>query len=453
MAGRAVSYMVVSEAMIPPKLWHIWLSDKPEGELAQKCVASWGMLGYPIEHVTLENCDLSEPFIRQALSIGTIEGRVKANDFLRVKYLYEHGGIYMDNDVEVLKSFDPLMQHSCFLGAEDRTQVNMAVLGSEPGNWFVRECLEEMRKFRGDGPESPVMFSLGTTTKILRRHGWHGAQHFEKLGVVVYPPSAFYPVHWTKSVGERGGRDMDSYTVHHWNQSWNATVSVVIPCCNYGHYLAECLDSVFAQTYQDLEVIVVDDGSTDNTSEVCGRYSKVRYVKQENRGLSAARNTGIRHAKGQYIQPLDADDRLAPTAIAQCVKLLDSADIACPGQQEFEAGKRFYPRTGWNFSIAAFIKGNRIHCASMFRRKAWVAVGGYDEAMRDGFEDWDFWVRLLGNGFDRVRVIDEPLFFYRVHRDSMLRRMGAAKQTAVMEYMRAKYAKLGYPVNAMAVAL
>ena len=132
--------------------------------------------------------------------------------------------------------------------------------------------------------------------------------------------------------------------------------------------------------------------------------------------------------------------------------MLDQADIACPGQQEFEAGSRFYPRSGWNFSIQAFIKGNRIHCASMFRRKAWVAVGGYDEGMKLGFEDWDFWVRLLGNGFDRVRVIDEPLFFYRVHRDSMLRRMGAHGQASVIEYMRAKYVKLGYPVNAMAVA-
>ncbi len=438
--------------MIPGKLWHIWLSDKPEGELAQKCVASWETLGYPLEHITLENCDRGEPFVRQALDAGAIEGRVKANDFLRVKYLYDHGGIYMDNDVEVLKPFGDLMRHACFLGAEDRQQVNMAVLGSEPGNWFLRECLEEMRKFRGDGPESPVAFSLGTTTTILRRHGWHAGGHFEKLGVAVYPPETFYPVHWTKSVGEAGGRNTEAYTVHHWNQSWNATVSVVIPCFNYGKYLRECLDSVFAQTYPDIEVIVVDDGSTDDTKQVCGRYPKVRYVYQENKGLSAARNAGIRHAKGQYIQPLDADDRLGPTAIEQCVKLLDSADIACPGQQEFERGNRFYARTGWNFSLATIIKGNRLHCASMFRRKAWIAAGGYDETMRDGFEDWDFWVRVIASGFDRIRVIDEPLFFYRVHTDSMLRRMGATKQTAVMEYMRAKYAKLGYPVKAMAVA-
>ena len=418
---------------------------------------SWLKLGLPIEHITFNNCDISEPFVRQALAAGTIEGRVKANDFLRVKYLYDRGGIYMDNDVEVLRPFDGLMDHDCFLGAEDRQQVNMAVLGAQPGSWFLRECMEEMRRFRGDGPESPVMVSLGTATKVARRHGWHSGERFEKRGTVIYPPETFYPVHWTKSVGEHVGESVgelwgNSYTVHHWAQSWNATVSVVIPCYNYGHYLAECLDSVMAQTYPDLEVIVIDDGSTDDTMQVCGRYPKVRYVRQENRGLSAARNAGIRLAKGQYIQPLDADDRLAPTSIEQCSSLLEQGDIACPGQQEFEAGKRFYPRTGWNFSLQAFIKGNRIHCASMFRRKAWVAVGGYDEGMKDGFEDWDFWVRVLANGFDRVRVIDEPLFFYRVHRDSMLRRMGAAKQTAVMEYMRAKYAKLGYPVNAMAVA-
>jgi len=116
--------------MIPRKAFHLWLSDKPEGELAHSCIASWSKLGFDIEHVTLDNCDRSEEFVRQALDCGTIVGRVKANDFLRVKYLHERGGVYMDNDVEVLRGFDEFMDYGCFLGAEDDKLVNMAVLGA-----------------------------------------------------------------------------------------------------------------------------------------------------------------------------------------------------------------------------------------------------------------------------------------------------------------------------------
>jgi len=319
--------------------------------------------------------------------------------------------------------------------------VNMAVLGSEPGHWFLAELLAEMRKLRGDGPERPVDFSLGTATRLLRKHGWSGNRDFSKDRLRVFPSHVFYPVHWSKSVTP-SARTAGAYTVHHWNMSWNETVSVVIPCYNYGHYLAECLDSVLAQSYPHVEAILVDDGSNDKTREVAGRYPKVKYIYQANRGLSAARNAGIRAASGQFIQPLDADDRLAPASIERCVKLLDGADIAVPGQQEFGEGGRFWARGGWPMTLDTFLAGNKIHCASMYRRKAWLEVGGYDEGMRDGYEDWDFWIRIIKAGYSRIRVIDEPMFFYRVHHDSMLRNM-RPKKDAVTAYMRAKYAGMG----------
>jgi glycosyltransferase involved in cell wall biosynthesis len=92
-------------------------------------------------------------------------------------------------------------------------------------------------------------------------------------------------------------------------------VSVVIPCFNHAHYLTEAIESVLAQTYPHLEVVVVDDGSTDNTSEVAARYPGVRLVRQPNQGRSAARNTGIRQTNGDYLIFLDADDRLLPSCV------------------------------------------------------------------------------------------------------------------------------------------
>ena len=92
-------------------------------------------------------------------------------------------------------------------------------------------------------------------------------------------------------------------------------VTVVIPCYNQAHFLGEAIESVLSQSYRNFEVIVVDDGSTDNTSEVASRYEGVRLVRQENRGLSGARNRGMREAKGEYVVFLDADDRLLPGAL------------------------------------------------------------------------------------------------------------------------------------------
>src|ERR687898_2206392 len=95
-----------------------------------------------------------------------------------------------------------------------------------------------------------------------------------------------------------------------------ALVTVVIPCYNQAHFLGEAIESVLSQSYPNFEIIVVDDGSTDNTSEVASRYEGVRLVRQENRGLAGARNTGIKHSEGEYLVFLDADDRLLPEALA-----------------------------------------------------------------------------------------------------------------------------------------
>jgi len=102
-------------------------------------------------------------------------------------------------------------------------------------------------------------------------------------------------------------------------------VSIIIPTYNYAHFITEAIQSVLSQTFQDFEVIVVDDGSTDNTREVLAQFgNKIRYIYQENRGLSAARNTGILNSSGQYLCFLDSDDSLLPEKLELQVKLLDS---------------------------------------------------------------------------------------------------------------------------------
>src|SRR5215204_1671374 len=101
-------------------------------------------------------------------------------------------------------------------------------------------------------------------------------------------------------------------------------VSVVIPCYKQAHFLGEAIESVLAQSYPNFEIIVVDDGSPDNTSEVAASYPRVRLVRQENQGLSAARNSGLSRSEGEYVVFLDADDRLLPGALQVGLECLEA---------------------------------------------------------------------------------------------------------------------------------
>lgn len=194
-------------------------------------------------------------------------------------------------------------------------------------------------------------------------------------------------------------------------------VSVVIPTYNYGQYIADTIRSVQEQTYKNIEIIVVDDGSTDNTLEVVAPFDGVRYIYQENAGAGAARNTGIAAASGEWIICLDSDDMIKPEYIESCLRVAD-ADIITTGQQNFGDEHKILqspPEVGFNDLVNA----NQIHYAAMFRKAVWEKIGGWDKNFRTGFEDWDFWLRATMAGFE-IKSIPQPLFMYRKHGRSMI---------------------------------
>ena len=202
------------------------------------------------------------------------------------------------------------------------------------------------------------------------------------------------------------------------------SVSVIIPCFNQGKFVDEAVDSVLAQSYTDFEIIIVNDGSTDaDTNRLLQRYDrpKTRVITTDNQGLAAARNNGIRAANGEYVLPLDADDRIGPTYLEQAVKLLvkrSELGIVYCRAQLFGAVD-----TEWKlpeFSLETMLLDNVIFCSALFRRCDWQAVGGYDESLIHGWEDYDFWLSLLEKD-RKVHRISETLFYYRVASDSMIR--------------------------------
>ena len=200
-------------------------------------------------------------------------------------------------------------------------------------------------------------------------------------------------------------------------------ISVIIPCYNLGAYLDEAIDSVLAQTCQDFEIIVVDDGSTDPfTVRLMENYNrpKTSVLRTRNQGLATARNAGITHAKGQYILPLDADDKIANTYLAKAAMILDTrSDIGIVYCRARYFGAR---EEEWDlepFSIETMMTKNVIFATAMFRKSSWEKVGGYNPLMIHGYEDYDFWISLLDIEKVQVHCINEILFYYRVRRESM----------------------------------
>ena len=191
-------------------------------------------------------------------------------------------------------------------------------------------------------------------------------------------------------------------------------VSIIIPCYNQAHYLRDAIESALEQTIP-CEVIVVNDGSTDNTSEVAKEYP-VKLIEKVNGGLSSARNAGIKEATGEWILPLDSDDIISSDFVE---KTIGKDDIVGVYQQEFGDSQTKWVNPNLNPKFEDFLKANQTNCCSLFKKEIWEKVGGYDENMRLGYEDWYFWLKSTKAGYN-VTIVPEFLFFYRKHGYSMV---------------------------------
>lgn len=200
------------------------------------------------------------------------------------------------------------------------------------------------------------------------------------------------------------------------------TVSVVMPCYNTHEHLDAALGSVRAQTYSDFEIVLVDDGSDQPATRAYlrGLDKDMRVIRQQNRGLSAARNTGFRHARGEFVLPLDCDDWLDPSFLEKAVAALSAAP---KNRFVFSYLNLFGDAHGvlakeHNHFEQLFL--NQLPYCLLIRKSLWRQIGGYDETMRQGYEDWEFNIRLGRYGVQGI-VLPEPLFHYRVSETGMLK--------------------------------
>jgi glycosyltransferase involved in cell wall biosynthesis len=226
----------------------------------------------------------------------------------------------------------------------------------------------------------------------------------------------------------------------------NPLVSVIVPCYNQAQYLDECLESVRNQTYSDWECIIVNDGSPDNTDEAakkwCKQDSRFKYFEKKNGGLSSARNYGISHSIGQFILPLDSDDKIGADFIFLAVSMFNSntnIKVVYFNTRLFGVKDNIFDLP--DFSLKKLALTNMIVCTALYKKLDWERIGGYDESMKQGLEDWEFWIHLLKDGGSVVKI-DSVHFFYRIKQKSMIVNLYTDKKRVkrIFDYITVKHA-------------
>ena len=222
-------------------------------------------------------------------------------------------------------------------------------------------------------------------------------------------------------------------------------VSIITPVYNRPDYLEEAVESIRQQSFTDWEHIIIDDGSTNPATkkvlEKIAKHFKISIYRINNRGLSGARNFGITKSAGEYILTLDDDDKWHPDFITAALNIFEAKQqtgAVTAWMKEFGLSDRIIKTKGGD--VRNFLtENNSAH--GIFKKEHWEKVGGYDEEMKAGYEDWDFWLRLTASGYN-VEVVQEPFFFYRIHRDSSLYKEAWSKHLSLFRYIVEKNVKV-----------
>lgn len=227
-------------------------------------------------------------------------------------------------------------------------------------------------------------------------------------------------------------------------------VSIIVPCYKQAHFLNETLQSVLAQSFEKWECIIVNDGSPDNTEAVakswCAKDERFHYIYKDNAGLPAARNTGVKESRGNYILALDSDDILhldyLQKLIPRLVKNSKIGIVTC--YRSFftnSVDNIVYEHKAHGSTYRDFMFENVLMPSSLYRKECWNEVGGYDETMIKGFEDWEFWISITKRGWN-YEVVEEPLFFYRKAKESMLIDTLKNHRNEVFQYIMTKHREI-----------
>jgi glycosyltransferase involved in cell wall biosynthesis len=227
------------------------------------------------------------------------------------------------------------------------------------------------------------------------------------------------------------------------------TISVIIPTYNCAKYLSDSIESVLNQTYHDFEIVIIDDGSVDETCEVVQKYisnhpNKIRYFYQENKGTSEAKNKGIKEALGEYIFHLDADDEMAPGALEKCVNAVKNSeaewcitDVLLIKNDKKETKITKMPQNNYFINI---LKDDFIWRAPFFKKSVLYEIGLYDKMLYIR-EDWDLKIRLIREK-KRFVYLNSPIYIYKLREKSLVKGNTKNNLFATLKLIKKHHKKL-----------
>jgi len=219
-------------------------------------------------------------------------------------------------------------------------------------------------------------------------------------------------------------------------------VVILIPTYNYGKYLREAIDSALAQDYPNVEIVVANDGSTDDTEDILQSYgNKITYYSWENAGVYSTRQKALAVIDGEYFLNLDADNRLFPQAVSAFVEALESApsDVGFAYCHRMRFGSTEGISKSHEFSVERLKLKNYLDMGSMIKMKV-VKEIGFDPEFDSGMGDYDFFLSAVSKGYRGV-LIDQALYEYRTHLESITRRLHlSANKVAVSKKLLSKHA-------------
>lgn len=226
----------------------------------------------------------------------------------------------------------------------------------------------------------------------------------------------------------------------------NPLVSVIIPCYNDYEFIHQAINSINNQDYKNVEIIIIDDGSDIKTKEVLKNISQknIQIFSQENSGPSSARNKAISKSKGDYFLTLDADDYFEPSFLSKALQILlknESVGIVSCWYRSIKNGiiQEVCKLEGGDTNTIIFNNGASGN--SLYRKQCWVDVEGYDEKMREGFEDWEFHIRIVESNWS-IYIIKEELFNYRDKSNSRNKKANKLYRKSLHRYIYLKHKHL-----------
>lgn len=324
----------VNDTRIPKIIHYCWFGDNPMPASTRKCIETWKKYcpDYEIKEWNENSFDVKKyQYTKEAYAE---KKWAFVSDVCRLEKIYEYGGIYLDVNTDVLRSFDQLLSDGMFIGFEQDNMVAPSVFGARERHPFIKEMIDLYKKERlldNDGLIKYKTINSRFQPELVKL-GMKPDNTLQKVeDIRIYPKEYFQPLYWDSP--KKDPITENTYTIHHFGGSWlsdkemkkqewlmsQPLISIVIPVYNVEKYLNDCINSILNQDYKNLEIVLVDDKSTDNSGVIADKYARENEAihvihKPKNGGLAAARNTGIEISTGDIVLFVDSDDILRRSA-------------------------------------------------------------------------------------------------------------------------------------------